>query len=85
MQPQSESGAVQGPAWDLSPEYASPADAAVDADLAALSRLLDQIGNLNPLLEGGSAVSAAQEIYRLREQALVLLRDPGVYASACCR
>ncbi|MEZ5557321.1 MAG: M3 family oligoendopeptidase [Pseudomonadales bacterium] len=80
---QTVAGRVQGPAWDLSSEYPGPDADAVQADLDALTAVLDRIEALNAALSGDEPVAAAQQIYRLREQAAVLLRNPAVYAS--CR
>ena len=85
---------VEGVSWDLASEYPAPDSAAVEADLARLTTLLDEVERLNvvlvPLLEaaGDLALEAAQEaieagrrIFAVSEEAARLLRDPGVYAN----
>jgi oligoendopeptidase F len=86
--------AVQGPAWNLSSEYPAADAPALEADLAMLAHLLDRIESINPVLQAqlsnarvltmdsaGEAVTAAQQIFRLSEQAMPLLRNPLTYAS----
>ena len=88
--------AVQGVSWDLASEYPAPDSAEIEADLARLSELLEEVERLNavlvPLLgiAGGlsvetakSGIEAAREVFVLAEEAGRLLRDPGVYAD--CR
>ena len=88
--------AVQGPSWNLASEYPGPDSAEIEADLARLTSLLDEVERLNadlvPLLEsvGGLSVDAARggieaarRVFALSEEAGRLLRDPGVYAN--CR
>lgn len=72
---------LEGPAWDLSEEYPAPDSAEVQADIAALGALLDQMALLNPALEGDDPVAAAQQLYKLSEQARTLLRNPLTFAS----
>ena len=88
--------AVQGVSWDLASEYPAPDSAAVEADLARLTTLLDEVERLNavllPLVETAGELSveaarggieAARRVFALSEEAGPLLRDPGVYAN--CR
>ena len=88
--------AVQGVSWDLASEYPAPDSAEVEADLARLTSLLDEVERLNgtlvPLLDtagelsAGAAragIEAARRVFALSEEAGPLLRDPGVYAN--CR
>ena len=49
---------VQGPAWDLTSEYASPDAHAIQADLDVLSELLDRIEKLNEDLDGEGGVAS---------------------------
>lgn len=84
---------LSGPAWDLSTEYASPDDPAIDGDLAELARLLGVIEGRGGLLadavsrgfefddgQRGHAIEAAREIHAMGEEAVKLLADPGTYA-----
>ena len=86
--------AVQGVSWDLASEYPAPDSAAVEADLARLTTLLDEVERLNavlvPLLEAArdlsveaaqGAIEAARRVFARLEEAGPLLRDPGVYAN----
>ena len=88
--------AVQGPSWDLASEYPGPDSAEIEADLARLTALLDEIERLNagllPLLETAGELSVgtarggievARRVFTRLEEAGPLLRDPGVYAN--CR
>jgi oligoendopeptidase F len=85
---------IAGPAWDLSTEYAAADAPEIDRDLLALANLLDRIEALIPALvtvlpratslgvdEAGPAIAAAQQIYRLAEEATTLLRNPLTFAS----
>ena len=78
---------IQGPAWDLTSEYASPDALAIQTDLDALSELLDRIEKLNKDLDGVGGVgglgdvAAAQAIYKLSEQAVILLENPYCFAN----
>lgn len=78
---------VQGPAWDLTSEYSSPDALAIQTDLDALSELLDRIEKLNEDLDGVGGVgglgdvAAAQAIYKLSEQAVILLENPYCFAN----
>ena len=87
---------VQGVSWDLASEYPAPDSPEIEADLARLESLLDEINRLNPTLlpfieakcepsleAAHGAVAAAREVFVLAEEAGRLLRDPGVYAN--CR
>ena len=86
--------AVQGVSWDLASEYPAADSAEIEADLARLTTLLDEVERLNavlvPLLEaaGGRSVGPARDgieagrrVFALSEEAARLLRDPGVYAN----
>lgn len=85
---------VAGPSWDLSTEYLSPTDPAIDADLGTLSALLDQIEEKNQLLTPlvtstepldapaqDLAVNTARDIYILANEARKYLANPSTYAS----
>lgn len=71
----------QGPAWDLSSEYTSTVAPELETDLAEATRLCDEIEALNQAFAGDSQVSIAQQVFKLREQAAVLLQNPSVYAN----
>ena len=71
---------IQGPAWDLTGEYASVEAPQIQADLDRLSDLLDQIEKLNGDLDGEN-VAVAQSIHKLYEQAIVLLENPYSFAN----
>ena len=85
---------VQGVSWDLASEYPAPDSAAVEADLARLTALLDEVERLNavlvPLLDAAGdlsveaaqgAIEAGRRIFSVSEEVARLLRDPGVYAN----
>ena len=85
---------VEGVSWDLASEYPAPDSAELEADLARLMSLLDEVERLNtvliPLLDAGGELSveaargpieAAREVFAVSEEAARLLRDPGVYAN----
>ena len=72
---------VQGPAWDLTSEYASTADPALDKDLERLDELCAAIESRNPQLEGDGRVVAAQQIFKLCDQAGVLMQNTSAYAN----
>ena len=72
---------IQGPAWDLRSEYTSPDAKELNADLDRLNELCESIEALNPGLETEDRVRAAQQIYRLKDQASVLLQNPSAYAN----
>jgi len=85
---------IAGPAWNLDTEYPSTDAAELEADLAALAALLDRMEAINPTLvailpaaetldvgDAAEAITAAQSIFRLTEQAAPLLRNPSTYAS----
>ena len=85
---------MQGENWDLESEYAAPDSAGIEADLARLTALLDEIERLNPVLipaieiageltadSAQECITAARRIFTLSEAAAPLLRDPGVYAN----
>ncbi len=74
---------VQGPAWDLSSEYAAPDAPTVEADLDAVTALLDEIEALNVGLTAADPVPTAQAIYKLSVSARELLANLSTYAS--CR
>ena len=88
--------AVQGVGWDLSGEYPAPDSPEMEADLARLGALLDDIERRNdaliPLLDdpaaltvdtAAGAIEDARVIFALVETARKLLRDPETYAE--CR
>lgn len=72
---------VQGPAWDLGSEYAGPDAAELEADLEQVGVLCDTIEALNPRLESEDRVGVAQQLFKLRDQAGVLLQNPSVFAN----
>ena len=85
---------VAGPSWDLSTEYVSPTDPAIDTDLASLTSLLDQIEEKNQLLtplvtvtepldaaDRECAINTAREIYILANEARKYLANPSTFAS----
>jgi len=72
---------VQGPAWDLSTEYASTEAPELETDLEKVEGLFGEIEALNPALADDEPVIAAQQIFKLREQVSVLLQNPSVYAN----
>jgi len=74
---------LQGPSWDLSSEYTSPKDAALEDDLRTVATLLDEMAALNPALDGSDRVATAQQLFKLQEQATRLLANVGTYAN--CR
>ena len=88
----SEAG-VQGRSWDLSSEYPAADSPEIEADLAALDALLEDIetqnATLTPLLDraGGlsveaarEAISAARAIHALTERAVQIVHDTEGYA-----
>ncbi len=72
---------IQGPTWELASEYASPDAPELQADLDRLEALCRQIESLNPELAGEQPVAAARRIFRLREEAGILLQNPSAYAN----
>jgi len=85
---------IEGPGWELRSEYPGPDAAELAADLRALSELLDQIEALNPTLvaalplaagldatTAAPSLAAAQQVFRLAEQAGPLLSNPLTYAN----
>ncbi len=72
---------IQGPAWDLTSEYASTDADELESDLQEVMTLCDAIAALNGQLEGDQRVNAAQEIFKLRQKAAVLLQNPSVYSN----
>ena len=78
---------LQGPAWDLTSEYLNPEAPELQADLDRLSELLTQIEKLNEDLDGGgdaggvTGIAAAQAIYKLSEQAVIMLENPYCFAN----
>ena len=74
---------VQGPAWDLSSEYAAPDSATIETDLDGTTALLDEIEALNAGLDGEDPVPAAQAIYKLSVKTRELLANLSTYAQ--CR
>jgi oligoendopeptidase F len=85
---------ISGPSWDLATEYRAPDAPELEADLAALARLLDRMEAVNPALvavlphaanialrDAQDAIAAAQTVYKLNEEAAPLLRNPLTFAS----
>lgn len=84
---------IEGPAWDLSTEYAAPDSADVAEDLARLGATLDRLdeqsGRLAPHLPqtealapsgAGEVIAVARDVFALAEEAEVLLANLGTYA-----
>jgi len=76
-----ETAQVSGPGWDLSQEYSGVDDTVLTADLDELQRLLAQAAALHDRLQGSTAVSAAQQIAKLRDAAAVLLANVSTFAN----
>ena len=75
---------LQGPAWDLSTEYSSPTAPEIDHDLEEAGRLFDEIEALNDALgdaDSAARVKAAQAIFKLRQQAGILLQTVSAFAN----
>ncbi len=85
---------IEGPSWDLASEYPAPDSNELEADLHALTALLDRIEALNPTLvevlpvaasldaaSAAASVGVAQQIFKLSEQASPLLGNPLTYAN----
>lgn len=85
---------LAGPSWDLSTEYDSPSDPAIDRDLATLAEFLDQIEVKNEVLEPrlldldnlssdelNTVVATVQEIHVLAEEASKFLSNPSTFGS----
>ena len=53
---------IQGPAWDLSSEYASTNAAELEADLKEVMSLCAEIESRNGALAGDERISTAQEV-----------------------
>jgi oligoendopeptidase F len=84
----------EGPRWNLVSEYPGPDSAELNADLRALTDLLDRIEALNPVLidvlptaarlsvtAAADSIAVAQQVFRLSEQAAPLLGNPLTYAN----
>lgn len=82
MSQSAEQQGIAGPQWDLASEYAAVDDPQIQTDLAEVSELLAQAGELNVTLAAGGdvAITAAQGLAKLAEQAWVLLGNVGTYA-----
>lgn len=72
---------IQGPTWDLSSEYAGTDAQELEADLEKVLTLCDAIDALNDKLDGNDRIGTAQEIFKLQQQAAVLLQNPSVFAN----
>ena len=72
---------VQGPAWDLSSEYTSTSSAELEDDLKEVMQLCASIELLNGKLQEEDRIGTAQEIFKLRQRAAILLQNPSVYAN----
>ncbi len=72
---------LEGPAWDLSTEYAGPDAPALQADLDRATLIMDQLEAVNPRLTAGDAVIAAQQARKLADAVDILLRNVTVFAS----
>jgi oligoendopeptidase F len=72
---------IQGPAWDLGSEYASTTAPELEADLTRVTELFDGIEGLNPGLDGEKRVVTAQQIFKLRQEATILLQNASAYAN----
>lgn len=88
--------AIQGESWDLTTEYPAADSAELEADLAKLGGLLDEIGTRNAVLEAalerapalavedaGVLIAEARAAFQLVERASVLIHDADGYAQ--CR
>ena len=87
-----DAGALAGPAWDLSGEYAAPDSPAVEADAAALAAILDRLERQSAQLAaelphaatlaapGNAAIAVAREVSALTEDAALLLDNLAAYA-----
>lgn len=71
---------VAGPAWDLEVEYANVDDPKLHDDLTRVGALLDEAEQRNAELNGETAISAAQALHDLSEQAGVLTANVSTYA-----
>ena len=72
---------TQGPAWNLNTEYSSTRAPELSADLRKLDSLFDAIEALNPKLESDERIGTAQQLFKLRDQAGVLLQNAATFAS----
>ncbi len=72
---------VQGPAWELTSEYASTSAPEIDADLRAVDAIFEEMVAFNTQLTGDDRVSAAQALFKLRERASTMLQNLSVYAN----
>lgn len=72
---------LQGPAWELASEYSSTRALELEADLSSAEKLFSEIEGLNPGLEGDDRITIAQQIFKLREAASILLQNPASYAN----
>ena len=72
---------TQGPAWNLNTEYSSALAPELSADLRKLDSLFDAIEALNPKLESDERIGTAQQLFKLRDQAGVLLQNTATFAS----
>ena len=85
---------IAGPAWDLSSEFASPADPKVAEDLARVDAALAKLAHANAALtpalagiesrsvaEAAAAIATAQQVHALLDDAAVRLGDIGTYAN----
>jgi len=85
---------IEGPGWDLASEYPAADSAELEADLAALSTLLDEVEALNPALiaalpnaatmsvdAAAPTIATAQRIFKISEKAGPLLSNPLTYAN----
>jgi oligoendopeptidase F len=72
---------IQGPAWDLSSEYASTNAETLEADLDQVTALCNAIEALNRELDREDRIGTAQKIFKLRQEAAVLLQNPSVFAN----
>jgi len=85
---------IEGPRWDLASEYPAADSPELEADLAALSKLLDDIEALNPALvavlpnaaelsadSAAPTIAIAQQVFKISEKAAPLLSNPLTYAN----
>ena len=73
---------IQGPAWDLSAEYADIDDPRVAEDMRSLATIFDNVEENNVQLNN-TAVELAQSIRKAHDEALALLPICPPMQTAC--
>ena len=71
---------IQGPAWDLTAEYADIDDPRVAEDMRSLATIFDNVEENNVELNS-TAVELAQSIRKAHDEALSLLTNLSTYAN----